>query len=486
MAVGREPNGTNLIALGDQDGSIKVFFLSPGGSGVLTYEGSLYQNLPVLTMTAGVLTPGGNLSVAMTSGSDIFVLSPSDGGWTLHTLVTVPRGSVAPSFTSISFLMYPDGLPALVVSDSMGGVLISNWTGTGQGAGWNNPLTYLLRLPSTHPIRLSSTATPTAAKLAVGDGPMIGVYNVSRQNVSLTQNVSLPNSDNVTGVVFNGNGSELIASSGNGIVYSCDLAGSSVPEVIYSSNQSLVSVAYYGSSSREIIATVSHGNKLTAILNPWTDKHVLQVASYPYENQMGGIAFGAMNDTLGDDVVLSSSNSLFTVPAEFSFNSTMIGDWLPGIQHALNATAGQTSLGENGARDIPISLTSRNCAVHILSSFVMYNTTQTVSVGAKGTYQRNANGTMIYLPLTISAMSAGGIHIAVTLAYSIPPQPGSPSWFEDGASWLAGVVWRSLVWVILSIALVGIALYGGGQVLYWRRNRESHVQRGKPTSKAKE
>ena len=428
LSVGREPDGSYLIAIGELAGNLTLISEGPSIGGRVIYSTDLASTNPVTSVTVGALYLGGPLSVAATAAGDVFLLSPAPTSWFEHIFTIPTQGGAAPQLGSIQLLQYPNGLAAVAVADNLRGVFVSNETGLGPGASWTNPASRLIASLPGSPIILTSSANATSAILAVGQGAQITLLGLDGAASRVIGTLGLPGSDSVVAMSFNASGSALaIASTQDRIYVSIPLLGAaSTPRMIFQGSSPIGSLSSFGDPTQDVLAFSSDLSGGSVILQPWTNPQVIPLKGTSSEGFVG-IGFAGVFSSTGDDLILSTSSELLVAQAWLDFNSTTLDNWAQILQTAVNETAvTHTSQGATVVQ-VPMTLRSSNCSVHLLSAQISYNSTQTVPVPLTDILRSNGTST---LRLLVNGSSAGQIFVLLDLTYTEPPAPGSVPWLE--------------------------------------------------------
>ncbi len=462
FATGREPNGSELSAIGEQGGNLTLFQSYPGVPGRVIYSVGLAPPAPVTAVAIGPFYLGANLSVAAAAGNDVFVITPTARGWAEYILQLPSSVGSLDTVSDIAIVQYPTGNPGVVVAVPLKGLFVTNLTGYGPDAAWENPLVTLMGTIGTGPIYLASSFTGTLARLGVGEGSHVETLDMSGMATNVSSSTVLPSNDTVSAIIFDAEGSNLFIASQLGILRVESIGKLGSPNVIYQGNATITSLDYFASPSLQLLGLLTASGTVAVIESPLGLSHTLIVGNFQDLGHLTTLDFGALNSSTGDDLVIASSGLLYSIPSTLTFNSTIVSGWKGALQNAVNSASNNVNLGSEQSVRIPVTLSATDSSIHLMGTTIEYNVTQQVSLGLTGNYTRSPSTGVVNLPLLVSARSFGTLHLTVIFSFLAPPTPGSVTWFSSGFVWLSRQLSPWVDSIVMSTLFVGAVLVSLG------------------------
>lgn len=475
ISVTSTPTGNTLLAVGDGEGEVSLYDVSPGIAGVPVYSTELVLGRPITALDAAQFFQFGPPSVVAASGSSVSFIEANNSGidaWHQYNLDLASTGSGGntATITSISPLLYSDGNPGLIVGTSSGWTYLSNWN----AGAWSGPLQPFIYAGTQAPVTLSTWQSPTGSNLvATCAGPLLNIWNVSLAGETAVQQVSVLGNQTLVDPVFSPNGTEVSFASRSGGIFDLQIGSSQPPKEIYQASTQVVGLsAGPGSSAGSGYLTLDNGS--VAVL-----PSLFGLPSGPVFLTDGNLtltsapAVGSIFEPGAPDILLPSGSALLAAESTQIFTQTEVGSW-PQTLATLLAESTPVNTGTVVPEyRVPLTLWVTGGTVD-LSTFMTYNASLTAGVPAalSGLLVPGAGSPFLW----VRASGAGEVHIAIT----IHPAPSAiaasatwlTSWLEKNGIWLAG----------------GMALLGGGLLLVgWigkstkgRSPRTSPVPVGRP------
>jgi hypothetical protein len=495
FAMGREPNGSVLSAIGEQGGNLTLFQSFPGVPGRLVYSVGLAPPAPVSAVSVEPLSSGANLSVAATAGNDVFILTPTPKGWAEYILQLPSSVGALDSVSNIAIVQYPTGGAGVVVAVPLKGLFITNLTGYGPEEAWENPLSTLMSTIGSGPIYLTSSFTGTFAQLGVGQGSHIETIDLSGTGMNVSNSAILPSNDTVSAITSDSNGSSLFIAGQKGTLWTENMEIPGTLNLAYQENASITSMSYFASPSLQLLGLLTTSGTVTVIKSPLSLPSILSVGTFQDLGHLATLEFGAINSSTGDDLVLASSGILYVIPSTLTFNSTIVGGWEGALQDAVDSASRVGGFGTAQSVRVPVTLSATNSSIHLVGTAIEYNVTQQVSLNLSGNLTHSVTTGVVNLPLLVSVRSFGTIHLTVVFIFLTSPPPGSISWFSSGIGWLASRLTPFTLLIAISATIAGVILVSLGTHFHSRRPRtkrlpttpqepalstiDSHIQNGK-------
>lgn len=468
FASGSEPDGSSLFVMGESGGNVTIMSVDPGTPGRVIYSLALTPGLPVTSVAVGSLFIGASLSVAATAGDDVFVLTPVNSTWSETVLLPPNASTVTPIYSGIQLLRYPNGLPAVVVADNSRGLFLSNWTIRGGTGTWANPMVPILKLQQNQAIHLGASSGAGVSKVAVAQASHILVINFTGLSASESYFHNISSNDSVTSIALDPSGRFLAFGTESGQIFVADLESVSPPTQVFSGTMPVYSLANFANPVRSLLGAVLGSNTIVSILQPWSSPKVVTETSGAAGNTFDTISFAAVSDATGDDIIVSTPFLLDSFNAEFTFNSTGLENWVSSFENSLNLTPPQFTPSGNPFVRVPITLSTRNIAVHLEPAYLYYNASQAVSLGKQGSLSKLSGGDVFSLALSVSGDSGGQIYLVLAVGYVFPPAPGSAGWFVGGIENMFLAFWKIAPWVAAVLVATALAIILVAHLKSWQ------------------
>lgn len=464
IAVGSEPNGTSLLALGESTGTLNLFLFYPGQAGQLVYTTVLSAPSSVTGLVLVTLPESPLLSVVAISGSYGYICQQNGlGTWeTIVLPIPVGQGDVAPTATSLAFVHYETGQGVIVVGTTGSQLVAWNYS---TFSGFQGTGRFLAALPWV-PTSMTGYSQPgDAAQLIVGGSDQVSFYSLASQSVSLESTLTLSDQATVTTLAVNSSGNLVMIGDSEGALTPALGPPWTLGSSLSLGTDPVVGTAFANAPNGTVIADTANNTVFAAVDSGTSVSglHFLGSVTSPYGAEP--VAMGPIFGFGEEDLLVPTGGTLWASASTANFISTSMPGLLSNVTLALqNAPHSKASDGTEWS-NVSVDLTSHGGSTTISSLLVVYAFDYNVSITSLVAAALKAN-TAVGRTVSITVNSATGGQVMISAQMTVL-EPAPPS------------VWGSLVdflGVDGLLAAIALAVAGGvltalGVVRYHARAR---------------
>ena len=455
--VAMEPNGSQVLAVGDADGVVRFFDFYPGMEGNVIANVTIEASAPVTTMTSGDIFGQGLPTILAASGQEVYLGTLSATGQLQSTALQISWNRSSPDYPvvkGIGSTSVPGSAPTLMALTNLGSLQTSEWRVNGLGLGWENPMVPIAQL-NYLPTCFSTTSNSSTGDLTVATGGLgtLQIFNYSGGSLTLVSNDSIAQGDYPTASAFLG--STLLVGTSTGTVIAYRSPNYSVGTQVFAPEGSAV-------TSLTPINPSSGGSAVLAFADGTLDyvqglsgnnANGIKIGTTPTLGEVGELSTGPIFGNGEEDLLIPGDPNLLASLSESFFNATTIGNWSVDLEDALSHTTPMRDRYGNLLTSIPLHFTASGGSARLANAFVDYNYSQ--SLDLTSTQQASLisleNGTD-EITLIFESETSGYLQVALEVSQ---PSAGQSSFFQTLQSLL------SPYWVPLAVLLVA-----GGTVLF--------------------
>lgn len=456
VVLGPSTNGSQLLAVGDEQGYLQVYSMEPDGAGLPVFSNPVAPPEPLQSIAFVDVKNNGVYSILTSDGKTIQLIAPGAAGpWNVLNLL-----SQSTALAGTTLIHEENGRAAIVGAGLTQTLVISNDTGTGPAGGWENPLVPLATLPGTPSGIRSATLSNGSSELGVSVGGAVEIYSFQSTGMAFLHSVTLPLGVAVNDFEFGQGGIGVLIAGSDGKLYVASApAWQSVDSSSISSDSPLLGVARATSDNNSLAIDATGSFRL--IRNVFDSQpppsQLLGMISQPSGGETLG--FGSFYGTGEEDAYVAGGANLWVVENESVFNSTTLPLWGHDFQNAINSSTSETDSYGNLVKAIPYSLSVGGGGAQLVGATAYYNYTFSVdATHPVESFHSNFPRSKI-LNLTLAAKSPGYLHFEVIITTStIPP----PTLWSNLATWMA----HSLQYILVATLLMGVAVFTLGSLKY--------------------
>ncbi len=482
VAIGRENNGSMLLAEGSSSGQLAVFRYSPSQPGVLVYSATLSAPFPASQLIFTHLPGVPFLVLVAISGSLVFVSEQDAGGnWGTNILSTPNSGSSSPPLlTSLAMAQYENGYPAIIAGSTSSQVYVWNWSSSAGSYGFPNPGQSLMTAPWPVSSLASYSLLGAPALLAVGGKAGIIIANLTTTRLQLLGNVTLPQNVTANALAFNNVGNLLAAGGSDGILYPVTKSlGWSLGSPLSMSSDAVVGVEFDPRSGNNTVVVDTLGNSVLVVFGLASSVSTqVSLGTISGPGSLGPATFGSLFGVNESDVAIPTPSGVWASVSTLVFNSTSISNFSESLTRSKSIAPTSTDSYGNVWSSVSVGLTADGGIVSLWGVGVTYNLTTNVSLPDLANALKVHGGNPKTWSVVLSAQSGGQVHLLIELTESVPQPPAPPTWYDQ----LKGIYTsRSTLFVLLVIILAGAAIFVVGLVMYTQHHPSPPAQEAPKT-----
>lgn len=470
-----EPNGTNLLALGDESGAIQFYRVVPGSNGIQVYNATIEVTASVNSLATSDLFGTGVPFFLAGSGQYVYVsdgysrLNPADAS------VQIEWNRSAPTYPQV--IGVAGGQlgkePTIVALTSEGSLQVSSWSLAGSGQGWQDPMIPVKQFPFQPTTFSSCTNTSTGDIIvAVGGSNFIQVYQLSALGLSEVANDSFTSSGGPTASSFiNGT---LVVGTSNGAAMSFSPPSYFNATPILTPEGTAVTSIVGTPGAPPGSASVGFGDGNISFAGGFAVRRaptvMTNIGTLPLPMGVEGMGVGPIFGVGESDLLIPGESTLYSALSELSFNSTVVSNWSSVINGA--EQSGQTKFDAygNALIQIPVSVSVHGGGARVTNQDLYYRFYKVITLTSTETASLvTGNQTARSIAFYLASERPGWVNATISIGNS--GNSGTPTAFL-----LQIYTYITRYWTILTAAtlIAGSFVFAIGYFKYSPSSQASH------------
>ncbi len=464
VASANEPNGSELLGIGDEFGMVTVYSLSPGLNGSEVFNGSVEVSARVSSMISSDLFSTGVSELLAGTGQDVMVIGESSGNRLQASATQISWNRSSSTYPTVFGVATAPSLstsPSILALTDEGSLQESTWELQGIVKGWATPMTPIDQLAFS-PTCFSSShdSTTGVTTLAIGGANSLMVYNYSGTSLNSVANDSITSGDFPTAAVFL-NGTLFIGTS-SGALWAYAPPYDHGKELISAEGSSVTAMTALGNGAGLVLG---YGDGNLALVRDFSGSAArstnIGYASFP--GGVAGIGVASIFGTNEQDLLFPGSSTLYAAMSQLSFNATPVANWASDLSAARKAITSTSDSYGNLFSNIPVTLAANGGSVRLTNSYIDYNLSRNITLTqSQVSSVFTGNQTAGQLDFAFRSSSNGYIHVIVALSWGGPPTSGQGilpllmDWFLKYSAEIAFTVFI----IGSAVFIVGFSRYG--------------------------